>query len=105
MIWCRQPGSRAIQAAAMAWRTACWYARPLASRPERQVRHTLSRSRFGTWYQSRRHIRRVGSIWSPQPGTAQRPAGSGKPVCCHWVLGHGLLVRLLVRGVLLAGWS
>src|SRR5581483_8666677 len=47
---------------------------------DRQVDQTRSRTCFGTRYQWRRHIRRDGSICSPQPGTGQWLACSRKAV-------------------------
>jgi hypothetical protein len=76
MSWRLQPGSQARWQAAIAWNTASWCLRPAAPWPERQVAHARSRGCLGARYQSRRQIRRVRSIWSPQPGPGQRPAGS-----------------------------
>jgi hypothetical protein len=68
---------------AMARRTASWCSRLRAPRPDSQVAQTWSRSCFGTRYQWRRHIRRDGSIRSPQPGIGQQLVCSGGAVWPH----------------------
>jgi hypothetical protein len=76
-----QIGQDRAVAVAIAMSTASWCSRLNAPSPDRQVAHTQSRRSLGTRYQSRRHIRRDGSIDAAQPGTEQWLASGGTGGC------------------------